>query len=345
MTTQTRLQEVRENLQPTIGPESIGIALTNACNLNCVTCWTYSPLRKERPALEWMRRRLTRSMLKKLFAEVSDLQTSRVILTGGGDPLAHPEVYDIIADAKSQGLKVTLISNLTLAREPERLAAVGVDTLLANFSCGDAESYVAFHPNRSAADFPRLVTLLERMIDGGTQVKLVFVICAINIDAVPRVIDIAAMLGASVQFKVMSATEDTRSLALTEAMRCELLAETDALFARATALGVSVNAGTLFAELSGTTPTDFPIVETGCYAGHYYARVTANGDVFYCCNQHPMLRIGSLQEQTFTELWQSDRWQAVRTRLYAGEFVPGCGQCGKFDLNLKIRRQLQMSTQ
>ncbi|MDX1932968.1 MAG: radical SAM protein [Capsulimonadales bacterium] len=338
-----RLREVREHRPPTLGPESLGIALTNACNLNCITCWTYSALRAERPSAEWMRRRLSRTLLADLFREAKTLGTERAIFTGGGDPLAHPEAEAILSDAGDAGLKVTLISNLTLARDPERLAAIGIDTLLANFSCGDPESYVAFHPNRTAADFPRLVSLLARMASGGTKVKLVFVICSVNADALPKVIDVAGELGASIQFKLMSATDDTRSIALTGERRDALRSEVAALIERADRRDVSANFDTLIAELSGATPTEFPIATTGCYAGHYYARITANADVFYCCNQFPRLRIGSLQETSFTQLWHSERWQEIRVRLREGRFVPGCEQCGKFDLNRKVRRLLEMA--
>jgi hypothetical protein len=125
-------------------------------------------------------------------------------------------------------------------------------------------------------------------------------------------------------------------------MRQELFEQVPQLMDQARERGVAFNSDTLLAELSGATPTDFPIAETGCYAGHYYARVTANADIYYCCNQHPTLHIGSLHDTAFTALWKGERWQRVRQRLSEGRFVSGCGQCGKFDLNRKVMHQLRM---
>ncbi|WP_395144970.1 radical SAM protein, partial [Armatimonas sp.] len=198
-----RLNETRLNVLPTLGPQSVSVVLTNACNLRCLTCWSYSPLRKELPMADWRRKRLGRALLKPFFAELAALGTERVIFTGGGDPLAHPECLDVFADARRAGLKVTLISNLTLVRDREAFLALGLNTILANFSCADPETYVAFHPGRSEADFYTLIALLRDVVAAGTQLKLVFVVCAVNCHVLEKALLLAKELGASVQFKLM----------------------------------------------------------------------------------------------------------------------------------------------
>ena len=338
-----RLAEARDARPPSAGPQSVSVVLTNACNLNCVTCWTYSPLRRERPAIEWVRRRLDRPLLNGLFADLAGLGTERVIFTGGGDPLAHPEFLGIAGDAKAAGLKVTLISNLTLVREREAFLALRLDTLLANFSCADAATYVAFHPNRAAADFGRLLDTLRAVRAGGTELKLVFVVCRVNAHVVAdRLIDVAAELGASIQLKPMSATPDTGSLLLTGAQRDVLLEARPRLERRAAEAGVHTNADAFFAALSGESAERFPIDSVGCRAGHYYARVDARGDVRYCCNPAEGLTVGSLHDAAFADLWHSAAWQALRERLHGGGFFEGCERCGKFDLNLRIAEQLRV---
>jgi radical SAM protein with 4Fe4S-binding SPASM domain len=333
-----RLRETQLGLLPTVGPQSIGIVLTNACNLNCITCWSYSPLKRELPTVNWRRKHLTREILAPFFAEVATLGTERVIFTGGGDPLAHPEFYDICQDAKQAGLKVTLISNLTLVRDPKRFVSLGIDTILANFSGGDTETYIAFHPGRKLKDFNILCELLQNISKTKTQLKLVFVVCSINYHAMHDALEIAQALGASVQFKCVSTIEETQVLALTPAHKETLCAQREQLEASP----VSVNWPVFWAELAGEdSHWGAAIEETGCYAGHYYSRVTASGDVYFCCNQHPTLRAGSLLEDSFTTLWQSTNYQEMRTRLRRGEFVSGCEQCGKFDLNTKVREQLR----
>ena len=114
------------------------------------------------------------------------------------------------------------------------------------------------------------------------------------------------------------------------------------LKALAVTLNVSANWNVFAAELRGVRAEETPTVEeTGCWAGHYYGRVTASGDVFFCCNQNPALRVGSLMEASFTELWQSPRWEEIRARLRAGDYVPSCDQCGKMDLNHRVAQQIR----
>lgn len=340
-----RLHEAAEGLLPTLGPQSVGVVLTNACNLNCITCWSYSPLRRELPTVDWRRRRLTRDLLQPLFADLAALNTERVIFTGGGDPLAHPEFCDIAADAKAAGLKITLISNLTLVRDRDRFLAARPDTILANFSCGDAATYAAFHPNRSPADYDRLLDTLRAVRQAGAQLKLVFVVCAVNAHILPQAVAIAAELGASLQFKRVSITDETRPIDLTEEHRAALLAELPSLRAQAHASGVAANWEVFAAELRGDRSSAAPTAqETGCWAGHYYARVTASGDLYFCCNQNPALRVGSLHEASFADLWRSPRYQQIRDRLRAGSFVAGCQQCGKMDLNHRIGKQVKGGT-
>lgn len=321
------------------GPDSVGVVPTNACNLRCVTCWSYSPLRPELPSADWRRRRLERDTLAALFDDLAALRTRRVIFTGGGDPLAHPEMLDILADAKAAGLKTTLISNLTLARDPDRLRALRPDTIQANFSGADAPTYRAFHPGRTDDDYARLCRLLTDLADAGSEVKLVFVVCAVNAHALEAAVDQAARMGAAIQFKAVSVTPDTRSLALDEATRAAILGSGDALRAHAARRGVRANVDALLRELSGATPERFPIEQVGCRLGRRYARVDAAGTVRYCCNPHAELAIGSLHEHRFADLWRGARWEALRARLARDEFLPGCERCGKFDLNLKLAQE------
>lgn len=337
---EVRLAQAREGVRPLLGPQSVSVVLTNACNLNCITCWSYSPLRLERPSVDWTRRRLDRELLQTLFVDLADLRVERVIFTGGGDPLAHPEFLGIARDAKDAGLKVTLISNLTLLRERNAFLALKLDTIQANFSCADAETYVAFHPNRTAADYERLLETLRAVSAGGSGLKLVFVVCRTNVHVLGRLLEIAAELQASVQLKLMSAAPDTRSLLLTAAQREQVLASRPVLFARAEALGVHVNLDVFFASLGGQTVESFPIESVGCYAGHYYARIDAQGAVRYCCNPVSELTVGNLHDESFAELWGSERWQALREQLHAARYFPGCDRCGKFDLNVRIAHQL-----
>jgi MoaA/NifB/PqqE/SkfB family radical SAM enzyme len=70
------------------------------CNLNCDFCYLWR---------EPNGKTLDRTTAKKLIDEASKI--FNWILLGGGDPLMHPDILDIVYYAKSKGLKVELQTN------------------------------------------------------------------------------------------------------------------------------------------------------------------------------------------------------------------------------------------
>jgi hypothetical protein len=72
--------------------------------------------------------------------------------------------------------------------------------------------------------------------------------------------------------------------------------------------------------------------------GYAYARVLVDGTVLYCCNTD--VRVGSLADgATFSALWNGPSWNALRARMRRGDYFPSCGQCGKFNQNVKLARR------
>ncbi|MBC8109489.1 MAG: radical SAM protein, partial [Verrucomicrobia bacterium] len=99
-----RLAEYIAKKKPSIAPESLALVLTNACNLTCITCWSYSPLLAAKPNKAWKTRQLPFDLVSKLLEEIAVLGTQRLILTGGGDPLVYPQFYEVVELAKKLSL-------------------------------------------------------------------------------------------------------------------------------------------------------------------------------------------------------------------------------------------------
>ena len=332
-----RLQDHLAGEKPRLGPESVGIVLTNACNLNCITCWSYSPLLNVKPAKAWKNLQLPLDTSLNLIRELASLGTKRIILTGGGDPLVYPYFYETVELAKQLKLKVTLISNLTLIKDFERFLNLKIDTIQANFSAVDAQSYVEFHPNRKLIDFEKLISKLSILSTQTPDLKLVCVVCKTNFDSIPQLIKLAARLKAKIQFKLMSITDDTSKVAINETQRIYLLQQEKNILLLASQLEVSSNLHVFFKTLKGEDVYSFPIDDIGCFAGNWYSRVHADGMVRYCCNPNKELEMGSLYENSFSEIWNSEDYLAMRKKLKGNNFVNGCQRCGKFDLNFKIK--------
>ncbi|GAB4332302.1 MAG: radical SAM protein [Flammeovirgaceae bacterium] len=327
---------------PKIGAESVGIVPTNACNLNCITCWSYSPLLESKPQNSWKKQFLDFDIFKKLLEDLAFLQTKRIILTGGGDPLVYPHFEEVVKIAKSLDIKITLISNLTLIKNLSNFLELKIDTVQANFSAADEESYLAFHPNRKPSDFERMMLNLEE-ISKRSELKLVCVICKTNAHLIKEMLRIANSLKANIQFKLMSITEGTEKLAISEEQRQKLLEIKDEIISFSKQFDVRHNLLVFFRTLQGKNAHSFPIEHIGCFVGYWYSRVWADGSVHFCCNPNQSLKIGSLYHQNFTEIWQSVDYQNLRNSMRKKQFVEGCDKCGKFDLNYKLKQNLDMN--
>lgn len=338
---QQRIRDFGDGQTPTIGPESVGIVPTNACNLNCITCWSYSPLLDIRPNASWKRKQLDFALMSPLLHELAALKTRRIILTGGGDPLVYPHFDESVLLAKQLGLKVTLISNLTLIKDLATFLSLKIDTIQANFSAADAAGYVAFHPNRKPKDFEAFMEKLKAIAAQTPDLKLVCVICQTNADALPNMLRLAAELGTKIQFKLMSVSKGTENVAITPTQHQWLLQNEQEILRQAIDLRVPTNLPVFFKELRGETIFSFPIEEVGCYTGQWYSRVWADGSVHFCCNPAPELKIGSLHNNSFTDIWQGEFYKQTRQQIHGGKLVNGCHQCGKFDLNCRLQRELR----
>jgi len=98
-----KIEQICKKLVPT--PKYVTIDLTNSCNLNCIGCWTHSPLLKDKEASkEWKSQIIPFNTLKKIIDDLHELGTKRVRLTGGGEPFLYPEIMEIIRLIKEKGI-------------------------------------------------------------------------------------------------------------------------------------------------------------------------------------------------------------------------------------------------
>ncbi|HMV70199.1 MAG TPA: radical SAM protein [Myxococcota bacterium] len=321
--------------RPEVGPSSVHIDVTNGCNAACVTCWDHSPLLTEPRPAAWKRRRLPLDRLEAIVAQLDALGSVRhVVLSGMGEPLTHPDIYAMIAAVKARGWRLTLISNL-VAADPERLAAAGVDDLLAGVQGATPDSYAAFHPGWTERHFFDLCAVLRRLSRTSTRVRHVQVI---NRDTAPEVeamVRFGHLFRADrVNYKLASLRGGTEGCAMTEDQRAWLLAEgIPRARARAAALRVRTNLDLFERQVAAGGRATAPMGEIGCFMGYVFTRVTVDEEVLFCCNTE--IRVGSLREAAFADLWWGDAWQALRARLAAGGWFPGCDQCGKLEQNVR----------
>lgn len=322
------------------GPETLHLDLTNACNLACITCWDHSPLLATPRPAEWKRRRADAAGVLALVDDALALGgLRRVILSGMGEPLTHPEVYSLVEAVRRRGPAVTIITNL-VAGDLDRLIDCRPDELLISVHAASPETYRAFHPGCPEDAFAELLARLARLRAAGRREdKHVQVICGVNAHELPAMVRLAQSHGCGrITFKLASLVDGTRRCGLTEGQRQMLIDQgLPAARAEATALGVRCNLEVLARQLTAGVESTAPIEEVGCFMGYLYARVLVDGTVLFCCADE--IVVGSLGQASFAELWRGPTWQALRQRLRQGQYWPACRRCGKLNQNLKVGRR------
>ena len=91
-----RLQGFVER-RPRLGPETVHVDVTNACNLDCVTCWNYAPGLATSKTAAWKAQRMDEKIFQRVLGEIAGAGVERIILSGGGEPFMHPRIHDFIA--------------------------------------------------------------------------------------------------------------------------------------------------------------------------------------------------------------------------------------------------------
>lgn len=114
-----------------IGPKCVQIDSTRNCNLNCITCWTNSPLVKEHPPLGWRKKKLEYGLFNEIIKDLCNLKTDMVTFAGEGEPFFHPRIMDMITHVKEKGMRCAVTTNGSLIDKStaKELVKLGLDYL------------------------------------------------------------------------------------------------------------------------------------------------------------------------------------------------------------------------
>jgi MoaA/NifB/PqqE/SkfB family radical SAM enzyme len=309
-----------------VGPRTVQVDLTDACNQHCQVCWlhadTMRPLageRASRPAsLSW-------ELFSALLASLRTLRTEEIYFAGGGEPLAHPRAWDALALCVRSGFTTSLHTNLSLVGEggAARIVDLGVHHLTVSLWAGDLPTWQLTHPGSRTDVWEQvqrdLREILRRRVDR-PKVKAYHVLTRGNAEprAFASMVQHAEDLGAdAVEFAVADVVPGgTDHLAVTAEQARALLPQVEALAPRAPwrrprVFGLDALRERLAAAAGGRLFDAEAVHRIPCFAGWSYARVLADGRVIPCLKAH-RIPSGSLHEADFAAIWTGARQREFR---------------------------------
>jgi MoaA/NifB/PqqE/SkfB family radical SAM enzyme len=337
--------------------KKVYIEPTNRCNLDCRICM--------RHAWDEPLGQMSRETFARIIENLREFSPPPTVFFGAlGEPLAHPDILDMVTQAKALGSPVELITNGTLLTPDmsKNLIEARLDVLWASLDGVTPESYGDI---RLGALLPEVLANLKIFRQAGVfdpfssrssgfhvkpEIGIVFVAMKRNIQELPALMNLAMRLGAT---RVLV----TNVLPYTEEMGAEVLYSrslTDAVYQssvfRLQLPKMDIDDGTkksLFLSMQTRHSVSFvrsPFTEGNDYCPFVEEGTTAIGwegslspclsllhshryyfeGIERCCRRYT---IGNVHEHSIRELWDNPEYLKFRERVQAFEFAP-CTYCG-----------------
>lgn len=263
-----------------VPPITCEIDPSNACQLDCEFC-----MFQGRDKTQF----LGMDIFTDLIANLSEIGTKSVTFTGGGEPLTHPRINEMIHWALALGIQVGLVTNgvnLDRVQFPEKLTFIRI-----SIDASDPATYVAI---KGRHKFYEVLDNIRAALTRGAFVGLSFVVYEKNEGEIQQAREMAADLGvAYIQFKPA----------------CDPAG--------------GIHKGFVIPEGDGSIFTRRFTTEdmTPCLFASLVGVVAADGKVYFCCQKRgdPDCCLGDLREEKFSQIWE--RHQAMKPD------ISKCPQC------------------
>ncbi len=302
--------------------------VTNACNLRCKQCHACSG--EAKPG------ELSTAEGKQLLDSIANITEFRMLALAGGEPLARPDIMELVAYARWLGIEISIATNGTLltpemAREFKKL---GVANIAIGLNANDREVHEEI--TNVPGSFDNTMRGIHTTVEAGMNLQINTSAMKENRLAIPGLLDLASEAEAQIvllyQLVPEGRGEQEMELSIKEYRELtELVAEkqkTNRAIIEPTC-SPQYWAYLLKQKSNGRKPPrlEMKLAETlfkGCVAGSGLCYVKPDGEVWPC--PFVPLSAGNIRQQPLEKIWyESELLNSLRDRnRLTGE---KCGSC------------------
>lgn len=318
-----RLAEYREHLIVHPKLTYLFFELTDACNLSCLHCGSSAcPQNKT-----YLPKKDIVKVLRSVVAKY-DPGEIMVCLTGG-EPLLHPDFFEIVAYAKSLGFSCGITSNATLISEEvaQKLMLSGVDSVTISVD-GLEQSHDWFRNVKGS--FAKAITGVKNIMaatKGRISTQITTVVHKKNIQELDRIYDLVASLGVD-SWRVINLEPIGRALErndlLLDAFECRFLLD----YIRGKRFDPAVKIDVTYGCSHYTAQYERAVRDTYflCGSGIYVGSVLCNGDIYSCLDieRRPELIQGNINLDDFVDVWEN---RFMEFRIDRSKLSNKCQKC------------------
>lgn len=310
------------------GPLTVGLDITNRCNLKCKHCYASSVFDSKTPDFPLEK-------ITSILDELNKLGTCLISLAGG-EPLIRKDLFEITKAVKERGMMLFLNSNgQLLTKERARdLKKNGVDHMEISVD-GLEKNHDSI---RGQGSFRKAIEGFRNAKEAGISTGIMTVVSRQNTEDVEELIKLFYKLGAVgigfVRFKPVGRGKNIKNLELPPLERkalAEKIYEQKIIYDNK---NFNVKVETPLSILVARNYPKFMKQHSyikdairGCPSGIISMHINADGTVT-SCSQMP-LTVGSVYDSSIYDLWnKSELFKKIRSRKYNGK----CGKCKHLDI-------------
>ena len=294
-------------------PIGIDIELTNVCNLQCPWCDTqfYADKSIKKREIPWEVYQVIAPKLKGI---------NRVMFCGGGETLIYKHAAEAVALTKEYVPTVLMHSNGTLLRgeRAQKLASSGLDSLRISIDGSDEDTFQQVRGTSLAKILENLKYFSSLC---AVPISTVSVISKTNWQSLLNVPDVLSEVDNVRQLyfqpvEVDFLEWDREKYYISEAEWHELR---DTVVDKCRHYGLETNI-----DDPDFDPLFFKPFKICEYPFTGYITLNYEGFVAPCCRLTNVAHMGDLKTQSFTEVWNGEFFQKLRSMMVGGDYPSYC---------------------
>ena len=293
-----KVNEFMEGRRPF--PVTLEVDLTNACNHRCSFCFYADNLnRKIVDGKSIPPPKLDVETIKSTVIEASRLGVKGISFSGGGEPLAHPDFFNILKHTNDNDIDCGLITNGSLIFKNVNALADNLQWIRVSMAGGDKESYEEV---QGLDHFDRVMTniALLRAASSTLNIGVRILVTPKNLHSLTSFANLIKDMGLNYLQLVPDQYTDDDGMFWNSK-------ETQEVFSNVGKI-INENKTKLLTTTFLDTQTDLNYPKK-CYAHFFQTVITAEGDLVFCKNARGVQKyiLGNINQQTLTEIWSSEK--------------------------------------
>jgi radical SAM protein with 4Fe4S-binding SPASM domain len=283
-------------------PVSIGIELTNNCNLHCPECITGSG--KMKRGQGYMNLDLYNNVMKEIGPYLYNIN-----LYFQGEPMLHPKFFSFIENSRDSHTTVSTNGHFLNEVNSEKIVRSGLNHLIISLDGIDQQTYAEYRKNgnlNTVIEGIKNVAEAKAQFSSELKLEIQFLVSRINEKQIPRIKELAKIAGASLKLKSMQVLEKkdiSKWLPFKGKFKRYELMDGEYI-------------------LKNKLPDR-------CARLWFNPVITWDGKVLPCCfdknGEHIM---GDLNIDTFRDIWDGPKYRIFRKRILSGRnMIEICRNC------------------